>query len=263
MGWNDRWKQESHIARIKDLDQQIDAQNKAISAVVAMAAKEAASSGSVDTGEAIQSATKSLVEEVGQLQEMRTLAANWLAEIEESDRKARDLKALAQKARNEFRNMTAEDQGEIIAQLDLTVFFEGPVPANRSGVRCTVQAWYRSVESDVPAEDLSDEAWSRVEPLLPRGRGGTVRRSVNAILYKARTGASWPAVRAVYGSVSAASKYFNEWSADGTWAQVDRALGDIARVPVPSPDLLPPMRIEGHLDPRVILVHDEPSPKGW
>ena len=81
--------------------------------------------------------------------------------------------------------------------------------------------------------------------------------AVNAILYKARTGATWRSLPEEYGSCGTASIYFNRWAKDGTWARIDDALSMVARVPLPAFEPLPPMRIEGRFDPRVMLLPGE------
>ncbi|WP_280727822.1 recombinase family protein [Kitasatospora sp. MAA4] len=245
--------QSAHEDRISDLDRQIDSMNASIAAVIVAAAKQQQSP------EAIGAATKALNAELRQLQEMRTEAATWLTEIEDADRRARDLKALAEMARHQLAGMTPQEQAEVLALLEVKVFIEGPIPLRRGGVHCTVQSWYRTAGVQIPAADLTDDQWSSIAHLLPTGRRDRVRRSVDAIFAKGRSGDSWPMLRAVYGSTSTASKYFNEWIADGTWAKVNEALPDVDRVPIPVLDLIPPMRIEGRIDPRVMLIPEERS----
>jgi transposase len=81
--------------------------------------------------------------------------------------------------------------------------------------------------------DLTDEQWARLEPFLPvertgcRGRPWTPhRRVVNAILWRARTGAPWRDLPAAYGSWQTVYGRHRTWSADGTW---DRALRGLQR----------------------------------
>ncbi|MFF2548852.1 transposase [Kitasatospora sp. NPDC058063] len=136
------------------------------------------------------------------------------------------------------------------------------MPLRRGGARCTVQKWYQSAHLDVPAADLSEEQWELVRHLLPQGYRDRVRRSVDAIFAKARTGLPWPHLRGKYGSTSTASKYFTEWAEDGTWAELNSVLADVERVPTPALDLTPPTRIEGRVDPRVILIPGERSRTG-
>ncbi|MFF9640933.1 transposase [Kitasatospora aureofaciens] len=151
----------------------------------------------------------------------------------------------------------------MLGLLDVKVFILSPVPVRTGGIPCTVHAWYRAEKAAVPATDLTDKQWSLLTHLLPVGRGNRVRRSVDAIFAKARTGVSWAKLPEEYGSTSTASKYFNDWVAQGVWAELGRTLAEVERVPVPSPELLPAMRIEGRVDPRVMLSAAEPSRTGW
>ncbi|WP_246430389.1 recombinase family protein [Streptomyces rectiverticillatus] len=248
--------QTAHTERIAELDKQIASMNSAISAVIVATANQHVDSGAVPGGiaDAVTAATAALNGELAQLKEMREDAAAWLVEKEEADERAKSLQQLAQRARREPAEMEPEDQAEIISLLDLKVIFEGPVPVRTGGVPCTVQAWYRSAGLDVPAADLSDAEWAQIAPLLPperKGKRAAVRRCVNALLYKARSGISWSTLPDEYGSQRTASAYFSRWVKDGTWARVNEVLADITRVPLPTVGLLPPMRVEDRFDPRV------------
>lgn len=245
------------VDRIADLDQQIEGMNASMVAVIVAAAKTSKSA------DAIEAATATLNEELQQLQNLRDEAAEWLAEMEESDRRARDLRALARMAKSSFPAMEPEQQAAILSMLELKVTVTGPVPdGRRGGVPCTVRAWYAAAGLDIPTNSLSDDEWARVAPLLPTGRKGTVRRSVDAIFYKARTGKSWPAVIKETDATLQASVHFNAWKSDGTWDRVNSVLADVERVALPEPDLLPPMVIEGRVDPTAMLHAEERSRTG-
>lgn len=238
----------AHEERIARLDRQIEDMNASIAAVLVASAEQRQSP------DAIAAATKVLNDELQQLEEMRTEAAAWLAEIEEAGRRADAITILGEMARHQLVDMSPIEQGQVFALLDVKVFIEGPVPPRRRGVACTVRDWYRSADLEVPARDLSDEQWDLIAALLPEGRRGRARRSVEAIFAKARTGAAWSGLRDEYGSTSTASKYFTKWVADGTWARVNAVLSDVERCPLPMLDLVLPLRIEGRMDPRVTLI---------
>ncbi|MEU6505338.1 transposase [Streptomyces sp. NPDC046942] len=243
--------------RIADLDQQIAGMHASLTAVIVATAKQSKSA------DAIEAATAALNEELQQLQNLRAEAAEWLMELEESDRYAEDLRALASMASKSFPDMTPQQQAAILSMLELEVTITGPVPdGRRGGVPCTVRAWYAATGLDVPAASLSDEDWSKVASLLLKGRMGTVRRSVDAIFYKARTGNSWPDVIKETGATRQASKHFNAWTSDGTWDRVNAALADVERIPLPDPELLPPMTIEGRVDPSAMLYPEGRSRTG-
>ncbi|AJF66732.1 transposase [Streptomyces vietnamensis] len=114
-------------------------------------------------------------------------------------------------------------------------------------ITCTVRAWHATNGLGVPAAPLSDEEWARIAPLLPKGRRGTVRRSVDAIFCKARTGKSRPDVIKETGATVQASKHFDAWTRDDTWSCVNAALTDVEQVPLPEIRLLPSMVVEGRV----------------
>ncbi|PZH10603.1 recombinase [Streptomyces sp. NTH33] len=245
------------IDRIADLDQQIEGMNASIAAVIVATAKQSKSAG------AIEAATAVLNEELQQLQNLRAEAAEWLTEMEESNRRTRDLIALASMAKKSFPVMAPEQQAAILSILELKVTITGPVPDDRrGGVPCTVRAWYSASGLGIPAAKLSDGEWAKIAPLLPKGRRGTVRRSVDAIFYKARTGKSWPEVIRDTGATIQASKHFNAWTSDDTWSRVNAALSEVRQVPLPELQLLPPVVIEGRVDPSAMLHPEGLSRRG-
>jgi transposase len=76
--------------------------------------------------------------------------------------------------------------------------------------------------------ELTDRAWTQIEPLLPvaRGRSGRWqdhRRVINGILWKLRTGAPWRDLPERYGPWQTCYDRFRRWQRDGTW---DRLLAD-------------------------------------
>jgi transposase len=76
--------------------------------------------------------------------------------------------------------------------------------------------------------ELTDEAWTRIAPLLPENgqRGGRWRghrQVVNGILWKLRTGAPWRDLPERYGPWQTCYDRFCRWRRDGTW---DRLLAD-------------------------------------
>ncbi|MFF0556186.1 recombinase family protein [Streptomyces sp. NPDC004266] len=226
--------------RIADLDRQIDDMNASIAAVIVAAAEQCRPS------EAIEAATAVLNSELQQLQNLRAEAAEWLGEKEESDRRARQSITPVYRAQKSFLDMPPEQQAAVLAMLELKITLTGPVPGDRrGGVPCPVRAWYTTTTFGVPAAPLTDEDWTKIAPLLPKGRRGTVRRSVGAIFHKARTGKSWLDAIKETGATVQASKHFNAWTFDDTWSRVNAALTHVEQVPLPAIRLLPPMVIEG------------------
>lgn len=73
--------------------------------------------------------------------------------------------------------------------------------------------------------ELTDKAWTRIEPLLPPIQSGgrrwrDHRQVINAILWKLRTGAPWRDLPERYGPWKTAHERLRIWTADGTWERI-------------------------------------------
>ncbi|MEE4590954.1 recombinase family protein [Streptomyces sp. DSM 41524] len=232
----------NYAQRIADLGKQIEAQDAAIAAVMVVAAKQA------NSAEAIAKATKTLDEERAQLVKMRAEVQAWQAETEAAGQRARDLQTLADLARTRLHDMPPEQQTEILDLLDVRVTITGPVPKVRKA-DCSLTRWFRERNRPVPI--LTEEGWMRVEPILAaahqRKRNDRLpdRSVLEAILHKARTGTPWP-------TTGFQSRY-HRWVATGLWQEIMELLADEKATPVPAAGALPPLRIEGHIDPRLVL----------
>jgi len=70
--------------------------------------------------------------------------------------------------------------------------------------------------------------WSRLEPLMPRGRRGAHRvddrRVVSGIVYMLRSGARWRDCPAACGPYTTVYNRFNRWSRQGIWFGMFEAL---------------------------------------
>jgi transposase len=72
-------------------------------------------------------------------------------------------------------------------------------------------------------QEISDQAWEWLEPLLPDrtprrgGRWRDHRTVLEGIVWRFRTGAPWRDVPEHYGPWQTVYDRFNRWSADGTW----------------------------------------------
>ena len=77
--------------------------------------------------------------------------------------------------------------------------------------------------------ELTESAWTTIEPLLPRssGRGGQWRDHrtvINCILWKLRTGAPWRDLPERYGPYTTVYNRFNRWAKAGIWLRIFEAL---------------------------------------
>lgn len=246
--------------RVADLDHQIARMNASITAVIVATAKEKSTEDNAPA--AIQAATAALNAELAQLQEMRDEATDWLTETEESEQRARDLLAMAGLAQRQLKVVDARRQADFMSLVDAKISITGPVPVRRGGIHCPVRAWYKASEvTSVPGTSLTDGEWETIAPLLHKGRRDAVRQTVNTIFHKARSGLSWNGARASGVHPRRAADLFRVWASDGTWTRVESALKGVARVPIPVPDLLPPIQVEVSLDPRLMLLPGTPSPR--
>ena len=79
---------------------------------------------------------------------------------------------------------------------------------------------------------LSDADYARLAPFIPgrpgtRGRSGDDnRRSLDAVVWVARTGAPWRALPPALGHSNTVSQRFNRWSRAGVWAALLEAVQD-------------------------------------
>lgn len=108
---------------------------------------------------------------------------------------------------------------------------DGPEPADTPAVAPSFRAQAPLAE---PAGDgeLTDGQWARVRALLPPPprlgrpplRPRDQRTIVDGLLWLVRTGASWRALPARFGSWHTAYTYFRRWDATGVWPRILHAL---------------------------------------
>ena len=83
--------------------------------------------------------------------------------------------------------------------------------------------------------DLTDEQWAVLAPYLGQrsgpGRPPTVdlRAVVNALFYQARTGCPWRYLPRDFPHWTAVRYYFDRWTQDGTWEELNRRLVERVR----------------------------------
>ncbi len=262
-----------HADRIEELDAQIAVQERAIATVMSATAIQAAQQG-LDQDAATQMVTQStgpMNAELGQLRKLREEAIAWQRQNEAAERRARDLYALAERARAQMPFMNEAERADVIDLIDLKVTLQGPVPVRKGRAGCAVGAWFKERGLLVPVE-IPDAAWAVIQPLVTKtGRGSgkstdlPARDSVEAILWKARTAKTWneAASRLNHGVGKSLMGRWTRWNADGTWERIVKTLTEslaIPAVPVPEPSKEPPlpdMLVEGVVDPRLFHTDDD------
>lgn len=245
--------QTNHADRIGDLDRQIKEREQAITTTVSDYAKAGL------PAVAVQAATRALTEELEQFQAMRNEASAWLEETEAAEQRAHDLAALATVARERLADMDPAEQAEVLALLDVRVTITGPVPRPRVGLTCSMAEWFKAHQRLVP-DELADEAWALAEPIVkgwepPNHRLIPGRVMLDAMFYKARTGVLWSDLPERFGLWKGIHSRYKTWRTCGVWDEVMAALPD-AGSPVWTPPLVPPLRVEGRVDPRVLTGAD-------
>ena len=91
--------------------------------------------------------------------------------------------------------------------------------------------------------DLTDDQWSMIEPLLlereaglrylgGRKRRHDLRHIINAILYLTRTGCQWRYLPRDFPKWQTVRYYFDVWTHDGTFEQINAVLCAIVRTQV-------------------------------
>ena len=78
--------------------------------------------------------------------------------------------------------------------------------------------------------ELSDQEWTRLEPLLPQvkpqrgGRWRDHRQVVEGMIFKDRTGCPWRDLPERFGPWQTVQHRFYRWAEDGTWERILTAL---------------------------------------
>src|SRR6478752_336400 len=83
--------------------------------------------------------------------------------------------------------------------------------------------------------DLTDAEWGLVEPLIPPGKTGggkrtvNIREVVNGLMYILSTGCQWRAIPKDLPPKSSVYDYFDLWTYDGTLERIHHALYEQCR----------------------------------
>ncbi|MFD4858497.1 recombinase family protein, partial [Streptomyces atratus] len=245
-------------ARITDLNNQIEELDDTIDVTMGVAARQAARKklGRKEAEKAVDRAVKPFNDERDKLVELRDEAMAWRDEVEVAVNRATDLTDLANLARTRLFSMSPEEKAEVIHLLDLRVSIEGEIP-RKTRSDDTISAWFAERDRVVPL--ITDEAWAIVEPIFKTRKGRKPkdpRALLDSMLHKARTGCAWSAA-----PVPGAQSIWGRWVSSGLWEALLEALATTPGTPPASGVTLPPLRIEGRVDPRLFISNDV-SPEG-
>ncbi len=81
------------------------------------------------------------------------------------------------------------------------------------------------VDDRLKRDDLTDDEWGRLAPLLPaharRGnRWADHRTIIDGVFFRTRTGCPWRKLPETYGNWKTVYNRHRRWSADGTWETI-------------------------------------------
>lgn len=144
----------------------------------------------------------------------------------------------------------------------MRVTITGPVPKPKLGLPCSLAEWFKEAGRKVPAE-LTDEAWGLAELVVkawepPNHKLIPGRLMLDAMFYKAGTGCKWSDLPERFGLWKGIHSRYKAWRNCGVWDEVMASLsqdGPGYRL-VPELNLVPPFRVEGRVDPRVLTGAD-------
>ncbi|MER5915832.1 recombinase family protein [Streptomyces sp. NPDC001982] len=222
--------------RLRDLGRRIAELEESVDLML-MAATQQAAARRMPRAEAEKYIAKMTAQpnaDLADLHKQRMEIERWKEASAEVEDTAKQLSALAEKARVHLADKTLEEQAELFNLLQAEVMILGDVPSRPSGRACQAAAFFTERGLDVPF--LTDEAWAEVQDIVPRFSPRHPSREVlAAFLEKARTGVPW---RALGASVpySTLMNHWVQWGATGGLEAVMERLAGFPGTALPDPD---------------------------
>ncbi|MGW0871138.1 transposase [Streptomyces sp. NPDC002740] len=112
----------------------------------------------------------------------------------------------------------------LLIELDAPRLVAGPDAARTVDTAYTADATYTADTADTADtahDDLSDDEWRSVEPLLPLGGRGPhpegLREQFDGVMWRFRTGSSWRSVPERYGAWQTVHHRFQQWALAGAF----------------------------------------------
>jgi DNA invertase Pin-like site-specific DNA recombinase len=163
----------NHAERLEKLDQQIEEQTDAIDATMAVAARQAAKRGLKGPAaeEAIERVVSPLNQELAELEKQRAEVADWQAETERAEQRARDLQELARAASKRLDNLSEPKRARLISLLDVQVTLTSAVPRPCRGRKAGLPSFEVTgrIEPRLVTEHLAERSRGETWPHVPSG----------------------------------------------------------------------------------------------
>jgi DNA invertase Pin-like site-specific DNA recombinase/transposase len=202
---------------------------------------------------AINSAVAKINEDISLKQTMLDDARDMLSKSEEAAQRAEDFQRLVEIASFNLENINDRQKSEIMDLLEIQVTLIGPVPLERRfGPGSEIEAWH--VERGRMPKELTDELWEQIKPNIPfrvTKRSLDLRLLVEGLIHKARTGCPWDEMPERFPDKNALRSRWRAWRG-GTWESFMEPLLEAVPVRPLRQAPLPPMRVTGNIDPRLV-----------
>lgn len=242
-------------AQLKEVEKRISELEESIDLML-MAATQQAASRRLSRAEAekyIAKMTTPSNAELDGLHKQRADIERWKENAANADTTAKQLEKLAEKARIRLDEKSLEEQAELFDLLQAEVTVVGGVPSRPLGRPCQAVAFF--VERGLKVPDLTDEAWTAVQEVVPKFSPQHSSRDVLAgFLEKARTGASW---RSLVSSVphTTLMNHWIRWGCAGGLEAVMERLADFPGVEPPNHDKVT-LQVRCTIMPELLLSQD-------
>lgn len=243
-------------SRLKDLTKRISELEESIDLML-MAATQQATARRLSRAEAEKYIAKMTAQpnaDLADLHKQRAEIERWKEDADGVEDTAKQLAALAQKARIRLGERTLEEQTELFNLLRAEVMIVGDVPSRPLGRPCQAGAFF--VQRGLTVPHLTDEAWSRVADIVPVLTPRFPSRDIlAAFLEKARTGTSWEKLDTGVPHTTLMNHWIRWGKAGGLEAVMER-LADMPGTPPPDHDAVT-VKVRCTILPEVLLTGSE------